>query len=299
MRKRILRSSAILASSVASLLPHGGVRAEEAAQFSKKLRESVLAQPDLKAPDAGGVMDPPRDRGAALYPWKIGIVTTTFWVGEKPTKKNPVPNHVSSWDPHWAKNFGGFDDPDRDSRANYMPASFTPQQNPFYIALPYNDLEKGGHKAEASRVIPWFNKAFQQPGKTVLKGRWIAIRYRGKVCYAQWEDCGPFRTDHWQYVFGNERPKPNLNRGAGLDVSPAVRDYLGMADTDVTDWKFVEFEEVPHGPWATHGDNNTFVINQRAQQERLVSAKPEPGSAAKPNPLEGLILTPISQKPPL
>ena len=62
---------------------------------------------------------------------------------------------------------------------------------------------------------------------------------------------GPFRTDHWEYVFGNERPKPNLNRGAGLDVSPAVRDYLGLPDTDVTDWKFVEFSEVPPGPWAS------------------------------------------------
>ena len=71
-----------------------------------------------------------------------------------------------------------------------------------------------------------------------------------KTAYAQWEDAGPFRTDHWQYVFGNERPKPNLNKGAGLDVSPAVRDYLGMQDTDVTDWKFVEFKEVPRGPWA-------------------------------------------------
>ncbi len=61
--------------------------------------------------------------------------------------------------------------------------------------------------------------------KSVCKGRWIAIRYGNKICYAQWEDAGPFRTDHWQYVFGTERPEtPILNKGAGLDVSPAVRD---------------------------------------------------------------------------
>ena len=83
----------------------------------------------------------------------------------------------------------------------------------------------------------------------------------------------PFRTDHWEYVFGNERPKPNLNRGAGLDVSPAVRDYLGLQDTDVTDWKFVESSEVPPGPWTKLGDNNTFVINQRKAQQQLVKAK--------------------------
>ena len=72
-------------------------------------------------------------------------------------------------------------------------------------------------------------------------------------------------------VFGNERPKPNLNKGAGLDVSPAVRDYLGMSDTDVTDWKFVDFDEVPPGPWSKHGDNNTFVINQRLEDARLAA----------------------------
>jgi hypothetical protein len=62
-------------------------------------------------------------------------------------------------------------------------------------------------------------------------------------------------------VFGDERPKPNLNQGAGLDVSPAVRDYLGLKPTDVTDWRFVDFSEVPRGPWSTLGENNTFVID--------------------------------------
>ncbi|MDB6173005.1 MAG: hypothetical protein JWL59_2316 [Chthoniobacteraceae bacterium] len=273
MRKRIIRSSAILASSLASLAPHSHAEGPEASKYTKRLRESALAPTDMALPKSTGVTDPPPAPGADRYPWKNSIVTTTFWIGEKPTKNNPTPNHVSSWDMHWAENFGGTDDPDKGNRANYMPASFVPQQNPFYVALPYNDLERGGHKAEAAQVIPWFKQAFKGAGKTVLKGRWLAIRFRGKVCYAQWEDCGPFRTDHWQYVFGNERPKPNLNRGAGLDVSPAVRDFLGMADTDVTDWKFVEFEEIPSGPWATHGDNNTFVMNQRRLNTEVVSTK--------------------------
>jgi hypothetical protein len=42
-----------------------------------------------------------------------------------------------------------------------------------------------------------------------------------------------------------------------------VRDYLGLKETDVTDWRFVDFSEVPHGPWSTLGENNTFVINSR------------------------------------
>jgi hypothetical protein len=62
----------------------------------------------------------------------------------------------------------------------------------------------------------------------------------------------------------------NLNQGAGLDVSPAVRDYLGLKETDVTEWKFVDFSEVPRGPWSTHGDNNTFVINDRTKGKVLV-----------------------------
>jgi len=70
-------------------------------------------------------------------------------------------------------------------------------------------------------------------------------------------------------VFGDERPKPNLNKGAGLDVSPAVRDYLGLKETDVTDWQFVEFSEVPRGPWSTLGENNTFVINDRRKSVKV------------------------------
>ena len=204
------------------------------------------------------------------YPWKTGIVTTTFWIGEDAAPNNPVPNYASSWDPKWSRNFGGLDTPDRTKRDCYLPADFVPQQNPFYIALPYNDVSKGKHKPEAANVIPWFQDAVEQEGKTVLKDRWLAIRFKGRVAYAQWEDCGPFRTDHAAYVFGTERPKPNLNKGAGLDVSPAVRDYLGMGDTDVTDWRFVEFEEVPHGPWSTHGENNTFVLKQRAKENPVV-----------------------------
>ena len=96
-------------------------------------------------------------------------------------------------------------------------------------------------------------QVYERDGKSVCHNRWIAIRKGNRVCYAQWSDCGPFRTDHWEYVFGNETPKPNLNRAAGLDVSPSVRDYLGMGSMDVVDWKFVEARDVPVGPWARIG----------------------------------------------
>jgi hypothetical protein len=65
-----------------------------------------------------------------------------------------------------------------------------------------------------------------------------------------------------------------------LDVSPAVRDYLGLAPTDVTDWQFVEVRDVPPGPWRSYGDNNHFVIARR-QSEQRVAAGGGSGAAKK------------------
>lgn len=206
---------------------------------------------------------------ADRFPWKVNIVTTVFWIGERSALNNPVPNDKSSWDPAWAARYGGYDDPAPSGRRDYRPINFVPRQNPFYVALPYNDVEGGHTKLEAAAVVPWFKETFARDGQTTLKGHWIAIRHGDRVCYAQWEDCGPFRTDHWQYVFGDERPRPNLNRGAGLDVSPSVRDYLGLGGMDVCDWKFVEFRDVPSGPWALYGDNNPFVMARRQSDDRI------------------------------
>jgi len=211
--------------------------------------------------------------GFGKYSWHRNIMTTVFWIGERPTARNPVPNNRSAWDANWARNYGGYDNPDpryRDPRT-YAPRGFVPRQNPFYIALPYCDVSRGNTKPEAKGIIPWFRDCFEKPGKSVLKGRWIAIHHGGRTAFAQWEDCGPFRTDHWQYVFGRpqggavvfDRPRPNLNRGAGLDISPAVRDYLGMAKNDLCDWKFVEANSVPDGPWKNYGDNNTFALKRK------------------------------------
>ena len=207
--------------------------------------------------------DPPSEK----YPWHSQIVTTVFWVGETPTGNNPVPNHASAWDSNWARNFGGSDRPEPSARKGFIPARFVPRQNPFYIALPFNDVSGGRTKPQSSKVIPWFQETFEKSGQTVLKGRWVAIRKGNRICYAQWEDVGPFRSDHWEYVFGSDRPRRNLNQGAGLDVSPGVRDFLGLGSTDVTDWRFVDFQEIPSGPWALYGDNNTFVIERRKQEQ--------------------------------
>jgi len=272
-------TAAVLLSSAASLFsqsaasPHLSFPKVKASKKTEKEPEtrSFGAGPSVFAPTARTFDLAPAS--AHHFPWKSNIVTTVFWIGEKPTANNPVPNRASSWDQDWTENYGGYDNPDPTTRRDFRPVAFTPRQNPFYVALPYNDKARTGHRPEAPQVVPWFKEAYQGPAVSTCKGRWIAIRRGNRVAYARWEDAGPFRTDHWQYVFGNERPKPNLNKGAGLDVSPAVRDFLGMQDTDVTDWKFVDFKDVPPGPWAKYGDNNTFVQNQRKSGTALVEGR--------------------------
>lgn len=220
--------------------------------------------PGLVTPEPGlpRVFAPTKPRTTyTRYPWKNRIVSTVFWIGEKPTPRNPTPNTKSAWDMKWVKSYGGYDDPKSSGREGWFPKKFTPGQNPFYIALPYNDLKSGGvgTKTSARHVIPWFDRQFERPGKTIIRGRWIAIRRGSKVCYAQWEDVGPYETDDWQYVFGEARPKTRGNGGAGLDVSPAIRDYLGFSTRAICDWRFVDVEEVPDGPWKKYGGNNPFA----------------------------------------
>lgn len=214
---------------------------------------------------------------SGAYPWHFDITATIFWIGERPTARNPVPNDRSSWDTAWMSNFGGFDNPDPAYRtADYCPLTFRPKLNPFYIALPYNDcVNSREHKPEAARVIPWFEREFTAHGKSVCKGKWVQIFHDGTYCFAQWEDCGPFTTDDWAYVFGNKPPINRANKGAGIDISPAVRDYLGIErGTATVHWRFVDFHRVPDGPWCKYGDNNPFV-NPEARPKSAVQ-RPKP-----------------------
>jgi len=101
--------------------------------------------------------------GSSVYPWKTNIVTTVFWVGEQAGGNNPVPNYKSSWtligqELRWNRCS------DAGARRNYIPIAFIPKQNPFYCALPYNDVTHGQFKPEAPLVIPWFKHDYRGPG---------------------------------------------------------------------------------------------------------------------------------------
>jgi hypothetical protein len=190
----------------------------------------------------------------STHPWKKDIVTTYFWIGQGSTSYSDTTNYKSAWDGKWSQNYGGADYPGKRIKqdgSGSLPKNFAPRLNPFYVALPFNDIK---YPKLAQRYVPWWNhdQWRKQPYRSQCKGRWVMIEYRGKVAFAQWEDVGPIRYDHPQYVFGTERPT-HFNR-AGLDVSPAVKDYLGLTGLDKTSWRFVEDDEVPYGPWIKYGE---------------------------------------------
>jgi len=184
------------------------------------------------------------------YPIHKNITATYFFVGELPSKNNKfISNVVSAWDDIWMWHYGGVDNPK--DRICFYPRKFIPKENPFYVALPYNDLYPNGKVKPSQKKIPWY-KGYT--GTSIVKNRWVKIikHYKNgktKVCYAQWEDAGPNEYDDFDYVFGNKRPKNTFNAKAGIDVSPAVKDYLGLKDIDKVDWQFVDFKDVPDGPW--------------------------------------------------
>ena len=204
--------------------------------------------------------------------WREGVWTTTFWIGQSAQKKVPGSscNSKSAWEKDWVRAYGGYDHPTR--RIGYRPAAFIPKQNPFYVALPYNDLKD---PKNAPKWIPWWKPGLGR-WTSQVKGKWIAIQYKDRIAYAQWKDVGPWVTHDPEYVFGGKKHKGK----AGLDVSPAVRDYLGMNGSGYTRWRFVEDHEVPDGPWLEYGDAKLLVLAAR-QRHKLYSSNTHQNSSEK------------------
>jgi hypothetical protein len=184
-------------------------------------------------------------------------MTTLFWVGEPSDADNDfIPNDVSYWDNQWQLSFGGVDDPEH--RNGYWPAEFKPNENPFYVALPFGEFEsESGNELRADALsVPWYRAGFSP----LLKNHWVVINRGDRTCYAQWEDVGPFEVDDFAFVFGSaKRPRNTFDAKAGLDVSPACWQYLRMDDNAETAWRFVDAADVPPGPWTeivtTSGNN--------------------------------------------
>lgn len=182
------------------------------------------------------------------YQIHSNITATLFWVGEDASEENAfISNSPSCWDEKWVDHYGGIDDPSQ--RNGHFPSAFTPKENAFYVALPYSDFNDDTRKQNAQQVIPWASQKTWGSDESMCKNQWVQITKGTKVVYAQWEDSGPYEYDDIAYVFGTAKPKNSLNQHAGIDVSPAIHDYLGLNGMDRVNWKFVPASEVPEGPW--------------------------------------------------
>jgi hypothetical protein len=211
-------------------------------------------------------------RTTVSYPWKRDIITTEFWIGEGGSSISATDNIGSAWDENWRTTNRGSDNPD--DRNGFASADHASTVNPFYVALPFNDL---AYPDKAREYVP---RAWHRPnedGKQVsaCKDRWICIKNaNGRVCYAQWEDVGPLRSDHAEYVFGRELPDTYTR--AGLDISPAVAQYLGIDGNRraITSWKFVDDDDVPPGQWLKYDEQ--AVIFTAMHQFRSAGASDLP-----------------------
>jgi hypothetical protein len=201
------------------------------------------------------------------YPWHTDILATTFWVGEVVHPK-AEDGSQSTYDSKWIQSYGGCDgtaspacrSETRTASNGYAPTTVTARENPFYLGLPYDDINDEAAFKERATVIPWANDS-GYAGKSTdrsfsyMKNRWVRIRKDGRECYGQIEDAGPGKYPDKAYVFSNDdaRPVTKTYKGAGMNVSPALNGCLNFkepdGDGDRIDWQFIDDSAVPDGPW--------------------------------------------------
>jgi hypothetical protein len=226
---------------------------------------STVTEPTAPPPPG-----PPDASADSPYPWHTGIVATTFWVGEvfDPTASDGSQVY-STYDSLWMEHYGGCDgttasggcETEARTAANgYFPLEITPLENPFYLDLPFDDINDPAAFARRDTVVPWAGEApyaehSGDQGFSFLKNRWVELGHGGATCFAQIQDAGPGEYDDAEYVFGSadERPLNDRYGGAGMDVSPAVVGCLGFDELNGeqagVSWRFVEESAVPAGPW--------------------------------------------------
>lgn len=239
---------------------------------------------------------------ASAYPWHTNVVSTTFWVGEIFNGSIADGSQVcSTYDSRWAYDWSGGEQTgtagsgtdcagaptggcdgvpsgsgssfkcatERRTAANgYFPtsASVRPAENPFYLDLPFDDVNDATAFGERCQVVPWASQypaaACKDAGFSYMKNRWVEIvGPNGHTCFGQVEDAGPSSGSAYHdagYVFGSSDARPanrkfsgDSSQGAGMDVSPALNGCLGFAeldgDNDHVSWRFVD-APAP-GPW--------------------------------------------------
>lgn len=241
------------------------------------------------------------------YPLHTNVVSTTFWVGEIFNANLADGSQVcSTYNGQWAFHhtginagttpasasgcpgsiYGGCDGVSsgsgssftcateaRDASNGYFPKSQpAPLENPFYLDLPYDDVNDSAAFQQRCQVIPWAAADNAATGVnhcadghySYMKNHWVQLTGpNGNVCYGQIEDAGPSSGSAYHdanYVFGATDARPantdfsaDSTQGAGADVSPALNGCLGFAELDGSgdhvSWAFVDRANVPAGPW--------------------------------------------------
>jgi hypothetical protein len=228
------------------------------------------------APSSSAATNPPPGPAGSAppvgrrYPVHTSIVATTFWVGEVFDPHADDGSQVlSTYDDDWMANYGGCDGvvvrddcrTERRTAANhFFPTRMTPRENPFYLDLPFDDVNDPGAAARRADVVPWAHdpgwaEKLADPDQSIMKNRWVAVQKGSRVCYGQIQDAGPGEYDDAEYVFGTDDARPANERynGAGMDVSPALNGCLRFSDLNGEDdrvaWWFVDEVDVPEGPW--------------------------------------------------
>jgi len=249
---------------------------------------------DIGADESGSAPpSPPPTVTKKAYPLHTNIVATTFWVGEIFDPDIPDGSQVcSTYDSQWAFHWSGVNTGTagngtscegsptggcdgipgaskcetevRTSANGFFPTSpdVHPQENPFYLDLPFDDINDPIAFAERAIVIPWANDPgysgqARNQSFSYMKNRWVKLMKSGRTCYGQVQDAGPSHDDLYHdsaYVFGSDdgRPVQTQFNNAGMDVSPALNGCLGFAElngVDRVDWQFVDDADVPDGPW--------------------------------------------------
>lgn len=266
--------------------------AEDPAPAAVSTPEAAPAAPATVAVAAAAPAAAP---AATKYPLHTNVVSTTFWVGEIFNASLADGSQVcSTYNGQWAFQhtginagttpdsasgcpgsiYGGCDGVSsgsgssfacateaRDASNGYFPKNQpAPLENPFYLDLPYDDVNDSKAFAERASVIPWARDSAyagreQDRSFSYMKNQWVRIRKGNQECYGQIQDAGPGQYHDKEYVFGSNdaRPANKEFNGAGMDVSPALNACLGFEDvngeSDTVDWQFVTRDQVPDGPW--------------------------------------------------
>jgi len=204
------------------------------------------------------------------HPWHTDIISTTFWVGEVfDATASDGSQVLSTYGGKWMESYGGCDGvviddgcetEARTAACDYFPLEMTPLENPFYLDLPFDDINDADAFARRDEVIPWAGESpyAENVGNrnfSYMKNRWVQLVKGDRVCHGQIQDAGSGEYNDAEYVFGHDDARPANSRynGAGMDVSPALNGCLAFADlngqSDRVDWRFLEESEVPDGPW--------------------------------------------------